>query len=62
MVAPEQLKALLAKAQAGDRQAFEDLVEISRERLTSVARARVGTHIRAQIDIEDVIQETSTRA
>lgn len=62
MVAPEQLTDLVTKAQSGDRQAFEQLVELSRERLANVVAARVGAHLRAQIDVDDVIQETFTRA
>jgi RNA polymerase sigma-70 factor (ECF subfamily) len=55
-------KALIERAQRGDRSAFEDLTSRSRERLATLTRFRLGASLRAQVDVEDILQETYLRA
>lgn len=52
----------LRKARGGDRKAFESLLEACRAELEKYARARIGEHLRSRVEIDDVLQETFTRA
>ncbi|MBN1459432.1 MAG: sigma-70 family RNA polymerase sigma factor [Armatimonadetes bacterium] len=49
---------LIEKARQGDRAAFEELCALQVERLRGFIRARMGSHLRGEIDAEDVLQET----
>jgi len=62
MVTSDSLRELLERAQAGDRPAFARVVEIFRGRLCRQVEARLGKRIRGAIDVDDVLQETFTRA
>lgn len=62
MTVDEPIAALVEKAQAGDRSAFDGLVGRYRERLLGQIEARLGSKVRARIEAEDVLQETLTRA
>ncbi len=62
MTVEEPIAALIERAQAGDRSAFDGLVDRYRERLLGQIEARLGSKVRARIEAEDVLQETLTRA
>ena len=51
----ERSRALVEKAQQGDRTAFDRLVERYRERLVSLIRASLGSYLRSRVDVEDQI-------
>jgi RNA polymerase sigma-70 factor, ECF subfamily len=51
-------QALLARAQAGDRQAFEELFARYRAYLRQVVELRLDAPLRARVDPSDVVQET----
>jgi len=53
---------LVEKAQAGDAQAFGDLVEMHRGRLQSFVERRLGNRLRERVEVEDVVQETLLKA
>ena len=53
----DAVEILVRKAQAGDREAFERLVESYRGRIASILRARLGEVLRSRLDIEDLLQE-----
>ncbi len=53
---------LIEKAREGDREAFEALVESHRERLAALVEPRVGKHLLGRVAVEDILQETLTRA
>ncbi len=55
-------KALIERAQRGDREAFRDLLETYRDAVDKYVRLRLGAHFLRHVDVEDVLQETSTRA
>lgn len=62
MTVDEPIAALVEKAQAGDRSAFDGLVGRYRERLLGQIEVRLGSKVRARIEAEDVLQEALTRA
>ncbi len=62
MTVEKPIVALIERAQAGDRSAFDGLVGRYRERLLGQIEARLGSKVRARIEAEDVLQETLTRA
>ena len=62
MTVEKPIAALIERAQAGDRSAFDGLVGRYRERLLGQIEARLGSKVRARIEAEDVLQETLTRA
>ena len=53
---------LVRKAQAGDREAFERLVEGYRGRIASLLHARLGEVLRSRLDVDDLLQEVLLRA
>ncbi|MBI4584031.1 MAG: sigma-70 family RNA polymerase sigma factor [Planctomycetes bacterium] len=58
----DPIKSLVNRAQEGDRAAFEELVTKARQGLLASVRLRIGAHLRAKLDPEDVIQETFLKA
>lgn len=53
---------LLGEAQAGDRQALNDLLQRYEERLRRVVRVRLDARLRRSLDSSDVVQETFAAA
>jgi len=62
MESNEQVDRLVCRAKEGDRAAFEDLVAIHRSRIEALVRARLGSHLRHELEVDDAIQETLLRA
>ena len=58
----DETEKLARRAKAGDRSAFDELIEIHRDRLTSWVRTRVGEKVRRSTDVEDLLQDTYLRA
>ena len=48
----------VASAQKGDREAFDRLTARFRPGPTALVRAKMGTHLQSQIEVDDVLQET----
>jgi len=61
-VATDSTESLVTRAKAGSREAFDVLVESFEVRLRSAVQARIGPHLRHSVDVDDVLQETFTRA
>ena len=55
-------KSLLEQARAGDRAAFERVASECKDRLEGFVKARLGSHLRSVVEVEDVIQETYAQA
>ena len=55
-------KELVAAAQAGDTQARDEIVSRYRDTLEGYLRLRIGSHLRRRVDLEDVFQDTFTKA
>ena len=62
MVERHDLESLVTKAQEGDRPAFDAAVATCRDKLESFVRSRVGGHLRQEVEVEDVLQETYVQA
>ncbi len=58
----EGMQILVSKSRKGDREAFDQLVDMHSERLLAFIRTRLGDHLRRQVEPEDVFQETCLRA
>ena len=58
----ERSQVLVARAQEGNRAAFDRLVERYRDRLVSVLRASLGDYLRRRVDVDDLLQEVLIRA
>jgi RNA polymerase sigma-70 factor (ECF subfamily) len=56
------ISALLERAQAGSREAFDGLITALGPALKRHVRTRIGEHLRSRVEVEDVLQETYTRA
>lgn len=61
-VARHETERLVRDAKAGDRSAFDELVEIHGDRLASWVRTRLGERARRATEVEDVLQDTYVRA
>ena len=57
-----ETQRLLAQAEAGNRQAFDDLFARHRPYLTQVVELRLDSRLQARLDPSDVIQETHLEA
>ncbi len=55
-------KRLVRRAKAGDRPAFDELIDLHRERLESWVRSRMGERIRRATEVDDLLQDTYLRA
>ncbi len=62
MDSPEPTKALVEKAQQGERTAFELLVERYRARVEALIGSRLGSHLRGHVTVEDIFQESLLQA
>lgn len=62
MATEEPTMALVKRAKSRDREAFRQLVERYRPRLTNQIEARMGNNARARLEVGDVLQETFTKA
>ncbi len=62
MAEQQETQQLVERAKAGDRAAFESIVEQFHDRLQSAIRRQLGVHRHADIDADDVVQETFVRA
>ncbi len=62
MSTADSTRALVRRAQRGDREAFGEIVERFRPRLENQVRSRLGSAVQAKIDIDDVLGETFTCA
>jgi RNA polymerase sigma-70 factor (ECF subfamily) len=62
MTTGEPLSALARQASGGDRDAFDEIVRRLGPRLALLVRSRMGKRVRARTEVEDVVQETFTRA
>lgn len=54
--------ALASRARDGDRAAFEQLIARNRDRLLRQIRSRMGPRVGSSMEVEDVYQETVSRA
>ena len=62
MTLEKTTKDLLAAAQAGEPGARDALIQLHRDALDHHLRRRIGAHLRTKLEIEDVLQDTLTRA
>ncbi len=62
MVEKHPIKDLIEQAQGGDRAAFGELFELHRSRLAGLIHSKIGPWMRGKLDVDDVLQETFTRA
>ena len=62
MVDSEPTQILFHKAQAGDRDAFQELIGQFTERLQHQIRVRMGPRVRERLEVDDLHQETVLRA
>ena len=53
---------LIRRAKTGDATALEAVLETHRDRLAGYTRLRVGTHLLMRLEVDDVLQETFTKA
>ncbi len=59
---PECTRAVIERAQAGDREAFDALVESHRDRLERHVRHRMGARLRGRAEVDDILQDAFLRA
>ena len=62
MEAQDSPQILVERAQMGDRDAFDAIVQAYEHRLRSHASTRIGDHLKSTVEVEDVLQETFSRA
>ena len=63
LMAPhDSTESKIARAKAGDREAFDELTGELRPKLLGFARVRLGPDLRARIEPEDVVQDAFVRA
>ncbi len=55
-------KSLIARAQRGDRQAFDELAAGHRDRLLAFIYTRLGPDLRQRVEPEDILQDALLRA
>ncbi len=56
------IEDLIRKAQAGDTDAFAQLEALYRRRIEALTASRLGPALRSKVSVDDVVQETFTRA
>lgn len=62
MAAPYEIEALIQRARDGDRNAWEGAVVHFRDPLEAHIRKRIGNHLRQEVDLDDVFQESLAQA
>lgn len=62
MVDSNSTRDLIGRAKSGDRAAYGSLIDRFSDRLTALVSSRIGPGLRDELDVEDVVQETFTRA
>lgn len=62
MDSPEETKALVDRAQCGERSAFDLLIERYRARIEALIGSRLGSHLRGHVTVEDILQESLLQA
>jgi len=62
MVPEATFQGLIQKAQAGDRLAFDKLVDRCAPRIEALVRRELGSKLSGKVEVEDLIQETFTNA
>ena len=62
IVTDNTTQALVASAQAGNREAFQELVARYETRLREIVELRMGRQVRGKTELDDLMQETFLRA
>ncbi len=62
MLTTSEIQNLIARAQAGEREAFDQLFSEFGNRLETWIRRHIGVRLRFRVDAEDIRQETHLRA
>ena len=62
MTLENQIPEWVAKAQSGDRDAFDRLVDQHQDRLERLVRSPMGRHLRSDAEPSDVVQDVLLRA
>ena len=62
MATQDSIEVLVGRAQTGDRDAFDEIVRSYCEQLKRHIGSRMGSRLRAKLEIDDVVQETFTVA
>lgn len=57
IVHPENGRELLIRAEAGERQAIDELLRIHRDNITRMVRVRLHPKVRSRVDESDIVQE-----
>ncbi len=58
----DQVILHIRRAQEGDREAFDELVGLFRERLETLTRSRVRPHLLEQLSVDELVNDTFSRA
>ncbi len=62
MVEQDSARPLVERAKGGDREAFDQLEKVYRDRLASSLRNLCRFHIGPKVDVNDILQDTFLRA
>jgi RNA polymerase sigma-70 factor (ECF subfamily) len=62
MEAQNSQRILVQRAQKGGREAFDAIVRVYEGDLQRYARSRIGGHLKSKVEVDDVLQETFSRA
>ena len=62
MAERDSTSVLIDKSKAGDTAAFGEVFQRYRFRLSGLIDARMGSGVRRQLEVDDILQETFTRA
>jgi RNA polymerase sigma-70 factor (ECF subfamily) len=62
LMEPQETEALVRRAQHGDREAFDELVNVHARRLEALVHSRMGAHLKRVYEVDDVVQEVLVRS